>query len=100
MRRRFLPLAGICVILAGPLGAQTSENLEPGWHIVRPGDTLEALADLYLGSSQFWKRLADLNREILDPDRIEPGQRLRVMLPVRGTLPVARIDRVSRKVEE
>lgn len=105
MRRRFLPLAGICVILAagaaGPLAAQGSpDNLEPAWHIVRPGDTLEALADLYLGSSQFWKRLADLNREILDPDRIEPGQRLRVMLPVRSTLPVARIDRVSRKVEE
>ncbi|HEX3130802.1 MAG TPA: LysM domain-containing protein, partial [Thermoanaerobaculia bacterium] len=100
MRRRFFPLAGVCVILAaGPLGAQT-ENLESGWHIVRPGDTLEALADLYLGSSQFWKRLADLNREILDPNVIEPGQRLRVLLPIRGSLPVARIDRVSRKVEE
>lgn len=102
---RFLPLAGICLILApgaaGPVAAQAPpDNLEPGWHIVRPGDTLEALADLYLGSSQFWKRLAELNRDILDPDRIEPGQRLRVLLPVRGPLPVARIDRVSRKVEE
>jgi hypothetical protein len=106
MVRRLLPLAGICVVLyaaAGPLTAQTSsspDSLEAGWHIVRPGDTLEALADLYLGSSQFWKRLAELNRDILDPDRIEPGQRLRVLLPMRGSLPVARIDRVSRKVEE
>lgn len=101
MRCRFTPLAGICLLLAtGPLVAQSPDNLEPGWHIVRPGDTLEALADLYLGSSQFWKRLADLNREILDPDQIEPGQRLRVLLPMRSTLPVARIDRVSRKVEE
>lgn len=105
MLRRSVPLAGICLILsaAGPLGAQTSPspaNLEQGWHIVRPGDTLEALADLYLGSTQLWNRLAELNREILDPDRIEPGQRLRVLLPIRGSLPVARIDRVSRKVEE
>lgn len=102
MSRRFFPLAGLCLILAaGPLGAQVSpDNLEPGWHIVRPGDTLEALADLYLGSSQLWKRLAELNRDILDPDLIEPGQRLRVLLPVRGTLPVARIGRISRKVEE
>jgi hypothetical protein len=105
MLRRCLPLAGICVVLyaTGPLRAQTSpspDSLEPGWHIVRPGDTLEALADLYLGSSQFWKRLAELNRDVLDPDRIEPGHRLRVLLPIRGSLPVARIDRVSRKVEE
>jgi hypothetical protein len=105
MLRRSVPLAGICLILsaAGPLRAQTSpspDNLEPGWHIVRPGDTLEALADLYLGSSRFWNRLAELNREILDPNLIEPGQRLRVLLPVRGSLPVARIDRVSHKVEE
>ncbi|MES1241332.1 MAG: LysM peptidoglycan-binding domain-containing protein [Acidobacteriota bacterium] len=103
MVRRLVPLAGFCMILyaAVPLAAQASpDNLESGWHIVRPGDTLEALADRYLGSSQFWKRLADLNREILNPDRIEPGQRLRVLIPMRGSLPVARIDRVSRKVEE
>jgi LysM repeat protein len=105
MLRRFLPLAGLCLILsaAGPLGAQTPpapENLESGWHIVRPGDTLEDLASRYLGSSQLWKRLAELNRDILDPDRIEPGQRVRVLIPMRGPLPVARIDRISRKVEE
>jgi hypothetical protein len=103
MLRRSLPLAGICVLLsaAGPLGAQASpDNLEPGWHIVRPGDTLEDLAARYLGSDQLWKKLAELNRDILDPDRIEPGQRIRVLLPMRGRLPVARIDSVSRKVEE
>lgn len=107
MLRRSLPLAGFCLILstAGPLAAQPSaaspsENLESGWHIVRPGDTLEDLASRYLGSSQLWKRLAELNRDILDPDEIEPGQRVRVLLPIRGPLPVARIGRVSRKVEE
>jgi LysM repeat protein len=87
--------------ITGPLGAQAAPaNLEPGWHIVRPGETLEDLAARYLGSNQLWKRLAELNRDILDPNRIEPGQRLRVLLPARALLPVARIDRVSRKVEE
>ena len=35
-----------------------------------------------------------------DPDLIEPGQRIRVLVPRRAALPVAQVERVSRKVEE
>ncbi len=105
--RSLLFFTGVFVVLlaSSPAGAQPASNspgddLEPGWHIVRPGDTLESLANRYLGSNQLWRRLAELNRDILNPNRIEPGQRVRVLVPVRGTLPMARVDRVSRKVEE
>jgi hypothetical protein len=107
MCRRIVPLAGVWLLLSsfGSARAQSvptppSANLEPGWHIVRPGDTLEALAARYLGSSGFWQRLAELNADLLDPDRIEPGRRIRVLLLRRTALPVAQIDAVSRKVEE
>ncbi len=107
MHCRSLLFTGSFVLLlaATPAGAQPAshppgDDLEPGWHIVRPGDTLESLANRYLGSNQLWRRLAELNRDILNPNKIEPGQRVRVLVPVRGTLPLARVDRVSRKVEE
>lgn len=98
MPRRFFPLAGICLLLSAPVSAQ--EDMEPGWHIVRLGETLEALASRYLGSSQLWKQLAQLNPDVSDPDRIEPGQRIRVLIPRRAPMAVAQIERVSRRVEE
>ena len=104
MLRRILPLAGICLLLPAFAGAQSppppQDDMEPGWHFVRLGETLEALAARYLGSSQLWKRLAELNPDITDPDLIEPGQRIRVLVPRRAALPVAQVERVSRKVEE
>lgn len=102
MSRRLLPLAGICLLLCAshPAWAQPQDDVEPGWHIVRLGETLEALAARYLGSSQLWKQIAQLNPDLPDPDRIEPGQRIRVLVPRRALLPVAQVERVSRRVEE
>lgn len=101
MDRRIATVAGVVLTLfslSREAPAQPA-SLEPGWHIVRPGETLEALAQRYLGSSRLWERLAQLNPGIADPDRIEPGQRLRVLVPRRASLPVAQIETVSRKVE-
>jgi hypothetical protein len=102
MSRRLFPLAGICLLLCSshPAWGQPPEDLEPGWHIVRLGETLHALAARYLGSSGLWERIAQLNPDISDPDRIEPGQRIRVLVPRRSPLAVAQVERVSRRVEE
>ena len=85
---------------SNPAWAQPQEDLEPGWHIVRPGETPGGARRRYLGSSELWKQLAQLNPDIPDPDRIEPGQRIRVLLPRRAPLAVAQVERVSRKVDE
>jgi len=100
MSRRLFPLAGICLLLCASHPAWAQDDVEPGWHIVRLGETLEALAARYLGSSQLWKQIAQLNPDLPDPDRIEPGQRIRVLVPRRALLPVAQVERVSRRVEE
>ena len=48
-------------------------------HLVLPGDTLSAIANRYLGNANLWPRVFEANRNnILDPNRIFPGQVLRV----------------------
>ena len=85
---------------AGSPGApETGLRLQEGWHVVRPGDTMEKISRKYLGAPIRWPDNWDLNPEITDPNRIYPGQRLRVLLP--GSLPDdgALVFRISRKVE-
>ena len=68
---------------APPPGAGESVDRsawESGWHVVRPGDTLEGLAERFLGSSEYWRDLHQLNPFVRDPDLLFPGQRLRIFL--------------------
>lgn len=69
------------------------------WHTVRPGETLRGIATQFLGSSSLWVELHRLNPGIADPDRIAPGQRIRVPAE-KSSLPAARLNRVSRQVED
>ncbi|MEA2605078.1 MAG: hypothetical protein QOF89_6070 [Acidobacteriota bacterium] len=102
MNRRLIAIAG-CLLapLLAPLGveAQTPAAGATVWHTVRPGETLEGIATRFLGSVQLWKELHRLNPGIADPNRIEPGQRIRIPA-VRPVLPVATVNRLSRQVEE
>ena len=69
------------------------------WHTVRPGETMELIATRYLGSLPLWREIHRLNPDIADPNRIEPGQRIRIPLLQRD-LPAATVHRMSRQVEE
>ncbi len=96
--------AALLAALLLPLGAAAQEPDRSGWetgyHIVRPGDTLESLAERYLGDSELWRELHKLNSDVADPHRIYPGQRLRVFHEPPTRQPTARIEAVSRRVEE
>jgi nucleoid-associated protein YgaU len=49
------------------------------FHTVRPGDTLSAIAQKYLGKASRYAELFEANRPMLtDPDKIYPGQVLRI----------------------
>jgi LysM repeat protein len=78
---------------------KSAADLVQGIHIVRPGETLERLATVYLGSASEWRRLHRLNPDIEDPDLIEPGQRIIVVIR-RDLVPAALVDRLSRQVDE
>ena len=73
---------------------------ESGWHVVRPGDTLEGLAERFLGSSQLWQELHALNPTVRDPDLLFPGQRVRIFLERPTPEPSAQVVATARKVNE
>ena len=48
-------------------------------YTVQKGDTLSRIARQHLGDGNAWKRIFEANRDVLDdPDRILPGQTLRI----------------------
>lgn len=75
-----------------------STALFEGWYVVRPGDTLRGITARYLGDQGRWQENWRLNPTVADPDRLEPGQRLRILfrtLPEDGAL----LSKVSNQVE-
>lgn len=65
--------------LAHPLPAQEGDAATGEEHRVRPGDTLWDLADRYLQDPFAWEELYRVNRGLVsEPDRIFPGQLLRI----------------------
>ena len=48
-------------------------------YVVRKGDTLSGIARRYYGTALEWRRLADVNRDVLaSPDRLRPGMVLKI----------------------
>ncbi len=101
MLRFGLLIAALSLAVAPNMVAQApDEALLDGWHVVRPGETLWDLAERYLGSEEAWPELHALNRNIDNPHRISPGQRVRVQVRPQHAADVAQIASISRKVEE
>ncbi|MEZ5497801.1 MAG: LysM peptidoglycan-binding domain-containing protein [Steroidobacteraceae bacterium] len=49
------------------------------YHVVKKGDTLSKIAEHYYGDMMLYPKIFDANRDILsDPNRIKPGQKLRI----------------------
>ena len=71
-----------------------------GWHVVRPGDTLEGITARYLGSALEWRQNWALNPQVRDPDLLLPGERLRVLLRPSTSQPAAQLRNVRRQVDE
>ena len=70
------PAAG--AVLAGGVPAPTAAAAAK-FHVVERGDTLGAIAQKYYGKASLYPKIFDANRDILDdPDKIKPGQKLRI----------------------
>lgn len=51
----------------------------PRYHTVKKGDTLSDISEKYYGDHARYMAIFDSNRDILsDPNKIQPGQRLRI----------------------
>ena len=71
---------------------------EPGWHVVRPGDTLEGLARKFLGSHEAWRELHRLNPNVADPNVLTPGQRIRIWVARPSNQPTAQVEALAGRV--
>ena len=48
-------------------------------YVVQKGDTLSKIADEYYGDARLYTKIFEANRDVLkDPDKIQPGQKLRI----------------------
>ena len=74
-------------------------TIREGVHVVRQGDTLEGLALQYLGSSLRWSEIWERNKDIQNPNFLNPGDK--VILPFRQ-LPddAAFVAKAANQVEQ
>lgn len=62
--------------------SSTEETTGAGSYTVQRGDTLSHIAQAHYGKASQWKRIFEANRDQLDdPDRIQPGQVLKIPAP-------------------
>ncbi len=89
-----------------PLQAQEAPTPAPrpgdilGWYVVRPGDTLESITELYLGTPVLWKENWRLNPDIKNPHLLRIGQRIRVVAHRQLPERMAEIESLARRVDE
>lgn len=97
-------LVGTSLALIGTTFAAGQTELPAGasrgFHVVRPGETLQNLAQRYLGDARYWRQLAQWNQNIANPDLIEPGQRIHIAVAGARAEPAAQVALLSRRVDE
>lgn len=71
------PAAG--AVVTGGAPAATAAASAPRTHVVEKGDTLGAIAKKYYGKAGAYMKIFEANKDVLtDPDKIKPGQKLRI----------------------
>ena len=59
--------------------APAAENPYTQHHVVVKGDTLSKIAQQYYGDAALYPQIFEANRDVLkDPNKIHPGQKLRI----------------------
>jgi nucleoid-associated protein YgaU len=57
----------------------STENPYTQYHMVKKGDTLSKIAEQYYGDKMLYPKIFEANKDVLqDPDKIKPGQKLRI----------------------
>jgi len=88
-------------LLATPLAlAQTFPIPPSGKYVVQTGDTLESIAQKFLGASTRWHELLGANPEITNPHFITPGSTIRILPGQSISAKRATIQQVFRQVEQ
>lgn len=71
------PPAAAAVVAGGAPAAPAAPEAKV--HVVEKGDTLSAIAKKYYGKASAYMKIFEANKDVLtDPDKIKPGQKLRI----------------------
>ncbi len=71
------PPAAAAVVAGGAPAAPAAP--EAKFHVVEKGDTLSAIAKKYYGKASAYRKIFEANKDgLTDPDKIKPGQKLRI----------------------
>jgi hypothetical protein len=99
--KKFILLAvfGHRMLLPSPVAAQTAALPASGEYVVQPGDTLESIAQKFLGASGRWKEIQVVNPVITNPHLITPGSKIKIG-PLTVAAKRATIQQVFRQVEQ
>ena len=66
-------------VAAPQAGGGVATLTEPTFYTIKKGDTLSKIAKAQYGDTDRWGALFEANREVIeDPDRIYPGQTIRI----------------------
>ena len=72
-------IKGIARVEADLPPAPAGAAAQPVFHTVKKGESLSAIAKHYLGDAGRYREIFEANRPMLsDPDKIYPGQSLRI----------------------
>ena len=74
-----LALVCACLQITSLALAQTLPIPSSGNYVVQTGDTLESIAQKFLGASGRWRELLTANPDIANPHFITPGSRIRIV---------------------
>jgi len=62
-----------------PSSSPPAENPYTQTYVVQKGDTLSKIAKQFYGDASLYPQIFEANRDVLkDPDKIRPGQKLRI----------------------
>ena len=95
-----MALAGPCLLAATLALGQTLPVPPSGNYVVQNGDTLESIAQKFLGASTRWRELLTANPDLTNPHFIKPGSTIRIVPGQFVTAKRATIQQVFRQVEQ
>jgi hypothetical protein len=94
-----LPILALCASVMS-IDAQTLPIPASGRYTVQVGDTLESIAQKFLGSSNRWSEIVSANPDIKNPHFITPGTEIRIVAGRSVAAKRATIEQVFRQVEQ
>ena len=70
---------GVTKVITDDLLADEDADLNETYYEIQKGDTLWRVADIYYNDGSRYKEIFEANREVIkDPDKIYPGQMIRI----------------------